>query len=271
MSLRTSGFRKECTIHCTTDSSDDWFNRLIEIVRLLLIAGTAINDRLSQSKLVVELILQFLNLIGEGILHRTIELRDVFGTVNVANTETIGQLISNRLASKFGLLHTQFALDRIGKLNQQIEFATAGSLINTVQKCHLSDESLERTIRFVHHSVERIFNDSTLGLGIEEKLLHTGSIIVCFHTHVLRIPFHNLSNPECFDVDRFRLPNIELGIDRNNGHVSLIKHAECYVMFELLSRLVNVRFESQAVIKTGFNHMIETPVLVQKDMLDCSP
>ena len=197
------------------------------VIEHLLLRGGAVHHGLGKAELTVELGRQILDLLKHVIVQTPIELGDLLGTVGVRNAiGGILELILQLLTAEFGLSLLLLRADLVRELDDKIEFAGRGLVVNGIELIELSDQTLQGRVRLVHHLIERVLDDRHLALRHDDLFALTGvrSIIIDRKFNGPRIPFNNTTDAHGLNIERIRIHRIHRGVNRHHGRGPVIAH-----------------------------------------------
>ena len=197
------------------------------VIEHLLLRGGAVHHGLGKAELTVELGRQILDLLKHVIIQTPIELGDLLGTVGVRNAiGGILELILQLLTAEFGLSLLLLRADLVRELDDKIEFAGRGLVVNGIELIELSDQTLQGRVRLVHHLIERVLDDRHLALRHDDLLTLSGirSVIVYRQFHGPRIPLDHTTDAHGLNIERIRIHRIHRGVNRHYGRGPVITH-----------------------------------------------
>src|SRR5678816_315488 len=117
----------------------------------------------------------------------------------------------------------------------------------------IRDRPLKCRVRLVHHRKKRILDDRDELLFESYLFMKSGCFVIEIDPNVFRIPLDYFSNSKRLYVETAGSRWIDCGVDGNNCRNASVEKLHGNVLLEVLSSLIDVRFDLKAVAQPALD------------------
>ena len=127
-------------------------------------------------------------------------------------------------------------------------------------------QSLQRRVRSIHHTVQRVLYNSDKLLLKSQLFSLSSLVIVDLNSNVARIPVQDCADSHRLDIIALSQVWTDIRVYWNDRYSALFEERKYQILEEPLAGLVNVGAKRQAVIKVATVVALEVTIIVSLDV-----
>ena len=129
------------------------------------------------------------------------------------------------MSSLFCLSSFDLTFNCIWQLNNKIQLSRTSLFVNCIKNYEFSLKSLQSRIRFIHHWVKWIFNNSNIALLKIHFFVISCLIVIKFYSNPCWMPSNYCTSSHCPNIIFGMRIRILIGICNSNCYMAFIKHS----------------------------------------------